>query len=322
MKIDLTQITKQCLSGVACTKEQACELAANADLNDLIGSASQIREHFFSNKVKLCMIINAKSGVCEMDCKFCSQSAHNSSDTQVYPFIQADKLVDQIHAIDGNKTNSCGVVTSGGRLTSNDVDTFGDALKQTKDKVGCEMCASLGRLGVEDLSKLKDAGLKRYHHNLETSENFYPKICSTQDWSERFETVKAAKAAGMEVCCGGLFGLGESWTDRIELALTLDELGVDSVPINFLRPHHGTPMADVKLLEADEALRIIAIFRHLLPTKTLRICGGRDCVLNDRQNEMFAAGANAIMTGDYLTTSGHVPASDKQMIESLGLEIQ
>ncbi|MBI9018288.1 MAG: biotin synthase BioB [Phycisphaerae bacterium] len=321
MIIDIAEITREALAGVVCSKTVALELACNADLGELINSSNQIRQKFFGNKVKLCMIINAKSGVCDMDCRFCSQSGHYAAEPPVYPFMLASELAENIYDADANGTHSCGVVTSGGRLTSEDVDIFADSLKQTNGKVKCEICASLGRLTMEDMGRLKAAGLNRYHHNLETSEKFYPEICSTQEWAERFKTVQAAKQAGLEVCSGGLFGLGESWEDRIDLALALSRLGVDSVPINFLIPHLGTPLGDTELLSADEALRIIAVYRHILPTKTLRICGGRGVVLKDKQNQIFAAGANAIMTGDYLTTKGQMPTSDKEMIQELGLEI-
>ena len=183
------------------------------------------------------------------------------------------------------------------------------------------MCASLGRLTAEELKALKASGVIRFHHNLETSKNFYPSICTTQDWEERRATVQAAQAVGMDICSGGLFGLGESWEDRIDLALTLRDLGVDSVPINFLYAHEGTRLANQSILSAAEALRIIALYRFLLPTVTLRICGGRTHVLGDRQSELFAAGANGMMTGNYLTVAGSQYESDLEMINQLDLHV-
>jgi len=167
---------------------------------------------------------------------------------------------------------------------------------------------------------LKNAGLTRYHHNLETSESFYPHICSTQSWRDRYDTIRLAKESGLETCSGALFGMGESWQDRAELAVTLGELGVNSVPINFLHAHSGTPLETQTPLTSDEALRIIALFRYLLPTTTIRICGGRPKILADKQSQMFAAGANAMMTGNYLTLNGFSPESDRQMLEQLGLQ--
>ncbi|MCU0858497.1 MAG: hypothetical protein MUC65_08865, partial [Pontiellaceae bacterium] len=157
---------------------------------------------------------------------------------------------------------------------------------------------------------------------LETSESFYPSICTTQSWQQRLDTVKSAQAAGMDICCGGLFGLGESWDDRIDLAFTLRDLGVDSVPINFLYPHEGTPFGNRPLLDSAEALQIIAVFRFILPKVTLRICGGRTQVVGDRAADLFAAGANGLMTGDYLTVAGSLYEADLAMIRCLGLQIE
>ena len=218
--------------------------------------------------------------------------------------------------------HNCGIVTSGGKLSSHDVDTFIQAVKKVCGTVSFQICASFGRVSDSDIDKLKEAGINRLHHNLETSRNFYPRICSTQSWDSRMETVQAALSKGMKVCCGGLFGLGESWADRIDLAVAIAGSGIDSVPINFLHPHPGTPLAGEGLLSAEDALCIIAVYRLILPDRTLRICGGRATVLKDRQHEVFSAGANAIMTGDYLTTAGQGPETDKMMIKSQGLVIE
>ncbi len=323
MKMDILEQVKQAaLLGQGCDKSTALQLLEQASLAELCKAATEVREKFFGNKVRLCMIINAKSGVCDMDCTFCSQSGHNKADAPVYPFLESDKLADRFRQIDGNQAHNCGVVTSGGRLSGDDIDKFIAAVDAVRGNVSFGVCGSLGRLSDTDLARLKAAGIDRYHHNLESSEGYYPSICTTQQWQSRLGTVKAAIAMGMKVCSGGLFGLGESWGDRIDLALALDELDVDSIPINFLYPHAGTPLGSSQLLLADDALRIIAIYRLILPDKTLRICGGRAAVLGERQCEIFAAGANALMTGDYLTTSGQVPDSDRRMIESLGLIIE
>jgi biotin synthase len=182
-------------------------------------------------------------------------------------------------------------------------------------------CASLGRLDEPGLRLLKDAGLARYHHNLESSRTFFPHLCTTHTWDERLATLRAAQAAGLEVCSGGLFGAGETWEDRVDLALALRDLGVQQVPINFLNPIPGTPLENQPRLAADEGLRLIAIYRLLLPTATLRLCGGRPTTLGERQAEMFHAGANALMTGDYLTTAGLSPDADRALVANLGLTL-
>lgn len=213
-------------------------------------------------------------------------------------------------------------MTSGGRLSPEEIETFIAALaQQTPLPLNCEICASFGSLSEASLAQLKSYKLDRYHHNLETSERFYAHVSSTQQWRPRLETVKSAKRAGLKVCSGGLFGLGEQWEDRIVLALVLREQEVDSVPINFLNPQSGTPLGDRPLLSAEEALRIVALCRHLLPTRTLKLCGGRAVTLGDKQKLMFAAGANSLMTGDYLTTPGQLPEHDIALIRECGLEV-
>ncbi len=180
--------------------------------------------------------------------------------------------------------------------------------------------ASLGILGFAELAEMKAAGLRHYNHNLETAERFYPTICSTHTWRRRRETVVAALRAGLDVCAGGIFGLGETWEDRLSLALSLREIGVQNVPLNFLSPIAGTPLGDRPVMNPEEALRIVSVFRFMLPSAVLRICGGRPMAFGTRGSDIFAAGGSGILTGDYLTTSGYSYRSDREMIGRLGLE--
>ncbi|MDF7806979.1 biotin synthase BioB [Pontiellaceae bacterium B12219] len=316
----LESIKTKCLKGAGCTAEEALELVA-CDETELLAAASEIRAAFFGKHIELCSIINAKSGKCDMDCRFCSQSGHNSTEIEVYPFMDSETLEEQIREDIKGGNRKCGVVTSGGKLSSSELRKLADVVKKIGGGEEAPVCGSLGRLTPEDLAMLKESGVTRFHHNMETAENYYSEICTTQDWSERLATVKAAQAAGLKVCSGGLFGMGETWKDRIDLALALRELGVDSVPINFLYAHPGTPMKDQAPMSAAEALKIIAVYRFLLPNVTLRICGGRSHILGDRQSELFAAGANGLMTGNYLTVAGSQYESDLEMIRELGLEI-
>jgi len=253
-----------------------------------------------------------------MDCTFCSQSGHASTEIEEYPFMSPSELAPRMVAILENHDCRCSVVTSGGKLSGRELQSLFDTAKTIGS---APLCASLGRLSREELNQLKQSGITRFHHNLESSEDYYPEICTTQTWRQRLDTVKAAQAAGLDICSGGLFGLGETWGDRIDLALTLRELAVDSVPINFLYAHEGTPLRDTQPMEAAEALRIIAAYRFLLPKATLRICGGRTHVLGDRQADLFAAGANGLMTGNYLTVGGSQYETDLAMIRNLGLQI-
>ena len=307
------------------SKSAALKLALTQDLTSLLDSANKLRIAEHGNKIELCAIINARSGNCGMDCKFCSQSSHNSTRIDTFPLLENLELDKAIGEFAKYPIERCGIVTSGGALgakesNNDELKRLATYIKNYNPEQKPKLCASLGRLTQSSLEQLQEAGLTRYHHNLESSEGFYPSLCSTQKWQDRANTVKAAKEAGLSVCCGGLFGTGESWENRIDFAFELRELGVDNIPINFLYPHPGTPMANMPILSADEALRIIAIFRHILPSATLRICGGRSLVLGERTSEIFKAGANALMTGNYLTTKGQSIENDLEMLQNLGLE--
>lgn len=319
--MNLKTITSHALNGKGCSFAEAEWLVTTVSEDDLFKSANAIREHFFGNRIQLCMIINAKCGECSMDCSFCSQSVHNSTEIETFPLLSDDELQKSIQNIADSSAKHCGIVTSGGRLSKNDVERICDIAKKQENMSHLNLCGSLGRLSYDDFLKLKQSGLKRYHHNLETSEYYYSFVCSTQKWEQRYDTVKKAIDSGLEVCSGGLFGLGESWKDRIELAFSLKSLNVGSIPINYLYPHKGTPLEKKEILSPEEALKIVAIYRHVLPDATLRICGGRTVILKDRKYDMFRAGANAIMTGNYLTTSGQIPDEDLKLINELGLEV-
>lgn len=289
--------------------------------DELFVGATQLRRATFDNRITLCAIINARSGNCGMDCRFCSQSKHNHTPIETFSLLPDDELRGRILALATQPVARIGVVTSGGALSGEEFDRLLGVLRSLPEYVLKRVCASLGKLSAVQLAQLMDIGLDRYHHNLETSRRYYPSICTTQTWDQRKATVERVFGAGMTACTGGLFGLGESWRDRIDFAFALKSLGVTHVPMNFLHPHPETPLAGQPPLTAGEALRIVAVFRHILPTATLRICGGRPLVLGARQKEIFAAGANALMTGDYLTTQGRGLVDDLAMIDSLGLEV-
>ncbi len=317
----LQDITTRALAGQGCTHDEAMLLAGDTALDALMGGASQIRSAFFASEVHFCVIINARCGSCSQNCAFCSQSAHHATGVETYPLIGSDAIQRQAEDLKASGAGCCGIVTSGPTVDAKELDEICSAIEAMRAGGRKSVCASLGQLDIPSLTRLKAAGLTRYHHNLETSEAFYPTICTTQSWQARRDTVKAAQDAGLDVCCGGLFGLGEGWADRVDLAMTLRELGVSHVPINFFHARAGTPLAHQPPLTPDEALRIVALYRYLLPTASLRVCGGRDKILADRQDEAFAAGANAMMTGNYLTTPGVDPARDRAMLDELGLEL-
>ncbi len=309
--------------GARLTKEEALDLCREeVDVPSLMWTANKVREHFFGRKVSFCSIINAKSGRCPGDCVFCSQSSHHGTNVEVYPMLGRTELRDAIGMAARDSVSHVGIVTSGVKVLSGaEFDELLECVGETARQEEATLCCSLGQIDSQKARLLKKAGVTRYHHNLESSARFYGKISKVIRYEDKVATVRAAKEAGLETCCGGIFGLGESWVDRVELAMTLRELDVDSVPLNFLRPVEGTPLENVEVLSPLEALRIIALFRLTLPDKTIKVCGGREFVLRDLQSWMYHAGANGAMLGNYLTTAGRPPEEDLQMVKDLGLEV-
>lgn len=302
-------------------RDQALALAA-ADAGstmDLIYCAGKIRQRFMNNEVFKCAIINAKSGMCPEDCAFCAQSAHHHTNAQVYDLISPQALEEKGLEMAAAGATNYSVVTSGTSLTDEEIDIVCNVARRLKEKTDLSLCASVGMLTQEAAAKLREAGISRYHHNLETARSHFEAICSTHDYEDDIDTVKAAKAAGMAVCSGGIFGMGESWTQRVELAFTLKELDVDSVPINFLNPIKGTRLEQQPMLPPLEALKIIALYRFIFPQKDITICGGREAALKDFQSWVFAAGANGLMVGNYLTTQGRNLEADIEMIKEFSI---
>ncbi len=286
----------------------------------LMAAASEIRVHFKGNAVSLCGISNAKSGKCSENCRFCAQSAHYVTDVPSYPLKSALQIVGEAKAAGKAGAEMFGIVTSGKRVKAKKewVEIF--KAVQGINKLGMKACASLGMIDQEKAMALKEAGIYRYHHNLETSRSFFKEICTTHAYDEDVETVRAARAAGLSVCCGGLIGLGESIRHRIELALTLRDLGVDSVPVNILNPIKGTPLSQIPPLPPLEILITIAVFRFLLPDQDIKLCGGKEKNLRQLLPLGLVAGANSLMTGNYLTTLGRDTRLDMEMIRDLGLQ--
>lgn len=295
--------------------EDAIYLVASP-LFELLFWANLIRERFKGKSIDTCSIINAKSGKCPEDCKFCAQSAHYKTDVPQYPLVDREKVTESAHSARASK--HFGIVTSGRSLKQNEIKKVCEMIEAIKTDTST--CASLGRLTPDYASQLKSAGLVRYHHNLETGETFFAKICTTHTYKERIESIEIAKQTGLEVCSGGIFGVGEGWSERIELAFKLRELEVDSIPLNFLNPVSGTPLGQLERLTPFEALRIIAIFRFIHPKRDIKIGGGREVTLRDLQGWMYYAGANSIMIGNYLTTLGRPQEEDMRLIEDFGLK--
>ena len=289
----------------------------------VLGEASRVRERQFGRRVSFCVIINAKSGACSEDCAFCSQSARAHSGVPHYPLLAKEKLVEAAQAAAAAGAARFSLVTSGrGINTSRDQAAIIAAVAAIREAVPqIRVCASLGIVEREFLKDLKAAGLYRFHHNLEAASSHFSKICTTHTYAERVATIEAAQAAGLSVCAGGILGLGETVSQRWELAQALKDLGVDAIPLNFLHPLPGTALAERPLLAPLEALKAVAAFRLLHPERSMIICGGRQVTLRSLSPLVFAAGADSLMTGDYLTTKGRLPEEDRQMLADLGLEL-
>jgi biotin synthase len=310
------------LKGSAITKEDAAFISgiAGSDILDLFASANRIRSHFRGDQVRLCSIINVKSGSCSEDCSFCAQSSQSRAKIDTYPLLKKERVIQKARENKKYGIQRFSVVTSGKKVSRKDLLEIADMIAEIKD-LGIMPCASLGLLDEDELSALKAAGLDRYHHNLETSSQHFPEICKTHSYADKIQTIRAARAAGLSLCSGGIFGLGETWQDRIDMAFALRDLDVDSVPINFLIPLSGTALEKKDLLHPLEALKIVSLYRFILPQKEIRICGGRMQVLGELNAMIFFAGADGMITGNYLTTLGRSPEDDLRLIKMLSLRI-
>ncbi len=307
------------------TADEAIALVFTPDdesFDALMDGAERLRRENTGDDVTLCAIVNAKSGHCGEDCKFCAQSAHYETDTPEYAFIGREKILEAAHRAKALGAREFSTVVAGKKIRKSELDELRAAIPDIIRETGLAPCGSLGVVGDDELAQLREAGLNMFHHNLETAESHYGEVCTTRPYSVNVESVKAAKRQGMFVCSGGIFGMGETWAQRVELLMLLRELDVDSVPINFLNPRPGTPFAEVRDLSARDALKIIALARHILPTKQILVCGGREVNLGDDQKQIFRAGASGMMIGDYLTTKGRGSLADHAMIAELGLRIR
>ena len=319
----ITEVLESALSGKLIDFETASELARaeGADLWDLFTAAGRVREHFRGSKVDICSIVNAKSGACSEDCSYCAQSVHHATNALVYQLISTNQIAEAAASAKKNCAKRFCIVTSGRGIDNQaDLDTIAEGIKRVRE-IGLSPCATLGTLTREQLCRLKEAGLNRYHHNIETSREYFPRICTTHSFDERLEVLRQARSIGLSCCSGGILGMGESMEDRLRMAFTLRELDVDSVPINFLMPVKGTPLEGVSAISPLEALHAIALFRFILPGKEIRVCAGRGTALRQLHPLIFMAGADGFMIGNYLTTSGLNPEDDIKMIQDLGLKI-
>ena len=315
----LHEMTNKIKSGYLINRKEAIKLL-DYDFESLAKFANEIRKYFLQNEFDICSIVNGKSGKCSEDCKFCAQSSYHTTDIEVYPLKDTDYFVEdaKYHKDRGIKRYS--IVTSGKKLSNIEIDKIVDSYKAINNYVDIKTCASHGLLSKEDLRKLKEAGVKRYHNNLETSRNYFDNICTTHTYDEKIQTIKDAQSVGLEVCSGGIFGLGESEIDRIDMAFEIRNLGIKSIPLNALDYIKGTKI-DSKSIKEEDFLKMVAIYRFINPSAQIRLAGGRNLLTNYGELA-FKCGANATISGDLLTTCGNSIADDIKMIEKLGFEIR
>lgn len=320
----IDEITQRILNGGAATVEEGQWMIRLEEdyLMALMAGADRLRRTYRGSDIEACAISNVRSGNCSENCSFCSQSGHHKTEAPVYDYIKAETLVDQARRAREWGVSDFGVVSKGwGVRSQREADKLAEYFDALGEHSDIGRCASLGVLDQNTAQNLRAAGLENYHHNLETAESFFDNVCTTHSYQENIDTIKHARDAGLRVCAGGILGMGESLDQRIELADTLRKLEVESVPLNFLSPVLGTPMATIQPMEPMEILKTIAVFRFMLPKAEIRIAGGRQ-FLRDLQGMIFFAGASGIMIGDYLTTKGRTVDNDLQMLKDLGVAVR
>ena len=319
--MDMKALADEIIGGRRITRQDDLNMFLTCDLKELCEGADRIREYFIGDKVDLCSIINGRSGRCPEDCKYCAQSAHNHTSCEIYDFLPEEKIVEACKLNESEGVDRFSIVTSGRALSGEEFEKAVHAYETMHAECKIDLCASMGFLNAEQLHRLHEAGVTSYHHNIETSKRNFPNICTTHTYEQKIETLKLVKKEGMCACSGGIIGMGETWKDRLDMAVSLAELGIDSIPINALMPIEGTPLENQPRLTEDEILRTIAFFRYINPEANIRLAAGRALLTNDGEIA-FQSGASATITGNMLTTVACATIrSDKQMLENLGRDV-
>lgn len=320
--MDILKLADEIIEGKRLSREDDLDFFVTCNLNDLCAGADKIREACIGDRVDLCSIINGMSGRCPEDCKYCAQSAHNHTDCEVYDFLPEEKIMEACKTNEKEGVDRFAIVTAGRALSGEEFDKAITAYERMNKECDIELCASMGFLSADQLHRLHEAGVTSYHHNIETSRRNFSNICSTHTYDMKIETLKKVKAEGMYACSGGIIGMGESWEDRIDMAVSLAEVGVDSIPINALMPIKGTPLENLESLTEDEILRTIAIFRYINPEADIRLAAGRALMKNDGEMA-FKSGASATITGNMLTTvAAATIQSDRKMLQNIGRTVK
>ncbi|HTM09240.1 MAG TPA: biotin synthase BioB [Verrucomicrobiae bacterium] len=321
--MDYDKLAERALGGELIAREEMRTVleAPDDDLPELLAAAFKVRRKYFGKRVQIHMLMNAKSGLCPEDCHYCSQSSVSHAPIDKYPFLSREKLIEgALTAKAAGAVRFC-IVNSGRGPTAKEIQEISGVVRDIKSRVDINICCSLGLMDEEKVQTLKDAGVERINHNLNTSERHHPEICTTHTYADRVETVSHVKSAGLSSCCGGIVGMGETDDDLMDLAISLRALGVDSIPINFLHPIDGTPFEGIKTLTPQRCLKILCMFRFVNPDKELRVGGGRELNLRSLQ-PLSLYPANSLFVNGYLTTPGQEASETHQMIADLGFEIE
>ena len=312
--MSIAGLADEIISGKRIGRGDDLSVLYSADTGSLCAAADRIREALCGSHVDLCSIINGR-------CRFCAQSAHNSTGAEVYGFLDEETILAECRHNEQSGVHRFSIVTAGRTLSDEDFEKAVSAYKRMSRECGVALCASHGLLTEEQFTRLRESGVTTYHCNIETSRRFFPEICTTHTFDDKIACIKRAQRCGLKVCSGGIIGMGETWEDRTDMALTLSELGIGSVPINALRPIKGTPLENNEPITEDDILRTAAIFRFILPTAYIRLAAGR-IIMENSGARAFRSGANATITGDMLTTSGNNILTDIEMLRSLGLDTE
>lgn len=319
--MDIRKLAEEIINGRRLHRGEDLSFFLNADLSALCNGADQIRQALCGDKVDLCTIINGKSGRCSENCKYCAQSAWNHTGCEEYGFLDSEQILAEALSNEKEGVDRFAIVTSGRALEGEDFEKAIEVFTLMNRKCRLGLCASLGLLSDEQFERLWNAGVRSYHENIETSRRNFPNICTTHTYEEKIETIRRAQAHGFCVCSGGIVGMGETWEDRIDMAISLQELGIMSIPVNVLMPIPGTPLENQEKMTEDDILRTIAIFRYINPEANIRLAGGRSTLQNDGR-QAFESGVSATITGNMLTTSGSTIASDRAMLTAMGRDVE
>ncbi|MBD5343820.1 MAG: biotin synthase BioB [Bacteroides sp.] len=315
----LEAIRDKGLRGESITRDEAARAAQYPDLDALCDVANEICRHWQGTDVDSCSIVNARSGLCGEDCKWCAQATRHHTGCETYNFLDDNEVLRAAEANDRAGIRKFSLVTSGRTVSKHDLEKFCATYSRLTKETNLYLCASMGLLGEEEMKMLKDAGVKRYHCNMETSSKFFPTLCTSHTPDDKRRTIVAARKCGLEVCSGGIIGMGETMDDRIDFAFELAELGVDSVPINILNPIPGTPLEHTPLISEEDIIRTVALFRFILPTKSLRFAGGRMRLSHKSMLRIMTGGMNGVLMGDMLTTVSNTIADDRKLFHEAGL---